>query len=258
MSDLKENSVAQSTSLSKSKFKFIIEQVGQLFFALLIVFAIRSSIVEPFKIPSGSMIPTLFVGDFIFVNKFAYNFKLPFSDLFGKAVNLVDRDPPKRGDVIVFLYPKDTGVHYIKRVIGLPGDRIRVQDKVLFINDQKMEQVEVPADVKEKTLSDVGDPRYGGDHMRMFKENLGTKEHTLFTDGNNDYTAQFDEITVPPNHLFVMGDNRDFSNDSRFWGYVPFENIAGRAEVIWLSLWVNFENPSSSTFKPGRIGTVLR
>jgi len=258
MSDLKENSVGQPTSSPKSKLKFLLEQVGQLLFALLIVFAIRSSVVEPFKIPSGSMIPTLFVGDFIFVNKFAYALKLPFSDLFGKAVNIVDRDPPKRGDVIVFLYPKDTGVHYIKRVIGLPGDRIRVQDKVLYINDQKMEQVEAPEVEKAKTLDEVGDPRYGLDHMRMLKENLVTTEHILLTDSNNDYTANFDEITVPAKQLFVMGDNRDFSNDSRFWGYVPFENIAGRAEVIWLSLWVNFENPSSSTFKPARIGTLLK
>lgn len=265
MSDLKENSAASFAASSesghsseKSKMRFFLEQAGQLILALLIVFAIRSSIVEPFKIPSGSMIPTLYVGDFIFVNKFAYSFKLPFSDFFGKAVSLVDRDPPKRGDVIVFLYPKEPTIHYIKRVVGTPGDTIELKDKILFVNGKQITETEVENDFKGNTLKDVGDARYGMEHIKMFREKLTDKDHLMMIDTNNDYTSNFGPITVPEKQLFVMGDNRDFSNDSRFWGYVPYENVAGRAELIWLSLWVNFQDPGQSTFKPGRIGTMLR
>jgi len=263
MSDLKENSLvgnppAASPNSEKSKIRFFFEQTGQLLVALLIVFAIRSSVVEPFKIPSGSMIPTLYVGDFIFVNKFAYSVKLPFSDWFGKPVNLVERAPPKRGDIIVFLYPKDESIHYIKRVIGTPGDVVELKDKILYINGQAQTETEVEPSLKEQTLKDIGDARYGMDHIKMMREKIGEKEHVMLIDANNDYTTNFGPITVPEKQLFVMGDNRDFSNDSRFWGYVPYENVAGRAEVIWLSLWVNFSEPGMSTFKPGRIGTILK
>lgn len=242
----------------KGKFRYFMEQTGQLLVALLVVFAIRSSLVEPFKIPSGSMYPTLYVGDFIFVNKFAYGFKLPFSDLFGKPKVLVDRAPPKRGDIIVFLYPRDPSVHYIKRVIGLPGDTVELKEKIIYINNQPQPATEVDAALKDSTIDDIHDERYGKDHMRMFHEQLGDKKHLMMIDLHNDYNNHFGPITVPEGHIFVMGDNRDFSNDSRFWGFVPFENIAGKAEVIWLSLWINFKDFDHSSFKPGRIGTVLK
>ena len=262
MSNHKEN-LGQNTQNSVSvteqpKWKYYASQVGQLVVALLVVFAIRSSIVEPFKIPSGSMIPTLHVGDFIFVNKFAYGFRLPFSDYFGSQIQLIKRDPPKRGDIIVFLFPKDESIHYIKRVVGVPGDTVEIRNKVIYINGAKVESSEVAPDYKTATLKNVGDNRYGDDHIKMYKEKFGEKEHEMMIDTQNEYTSDFGPITIPEERLFVMGDNRDFSNDSRFWGYVPFENVSGRAELIWLSLWINFSDPSKSSFKPSRIGTVLR
>jgi signal peptidase I len=241
----------------QSKLKYLLEQAWQLAVALLIVFAIRSAIVEPFKIPSGSMIPTLYVGDFIFVNKFAYGLKLPFSDWFGAPVNLIRRDPPKRGDIIVFLYPREPDTHYIKRVMGLPGDTLEVRNKVVFINGKAIEQVELPEAEKTELLKDIGDFRYGDSHIKAYREKIEGHEHLLLTDANNEYTQNFDPVTIPDGNLFVMGDNRDFSNDSRFWGLVPFDNISGRAEVIWLSMWFDMKDTSKNSFKPGRIGTVL-
>ncbi len=248
-----------SMPTGKSKLKYLLEQTWQLAIALLIVFAIRSSIIEPFKIPSGSMIPTLYVGDFIFVNKFAYGFKLPFSDLFGPPVTLIKRDPPLRGDVIVFLYPKEPDTHYIKRVIGLPGDTIEIRNKIVLVNGKPLPQVESTNDEKLAKLKDIGDLRYGENHMKLLREKTSEPhEHFIMTDSNNEYTTNFEALKVPERHLFVMGDNRDFSNDSRFWGFVPFDNISGRAEVIWLSMWFDMRDTDKNSFKPGRIGTVLR
>lgn len=241
----------------KTKVRYYVEQGGQLILALLIVFAIRSSLFEPFKIPSGSMIPTLYVGDFIFVNKFAYGFKVPFSEYFGDAKTMIERAPPKRGDVIVFLYPENKSVHYIKRVIALPGDKIEVKNKTVYINDKPYTEAPVEGEFKSKKLKDIGDDRYGENHMQMFKEKIDDREHLMMIDTQNEFTTNYPSRVVPEGHLFVMGDNRDFSNDSRFWGFVPFENISGRAELIWLSLWVNLKDWSKSTFKPDRIGTVL-
>jgi signal peptidase I len=252
-------SVKTPGSPGNTKARYVFEQIWQLAIALLIVFAIRSSIVEPFKIPSGSMIPTLYVGDFIFVNKFSYGLKLPFSDLFGDPVTLIHRDPPKRGDVIVFLYPKEPDTHYIKRVIGLPGDTVELRNKVVFINGQPLVQTEASEAEKDAQLKDIGDPRYGESHMRLVHEAIaGGHLHKILLDRNNDYTTNFEPVKVPENHLFVMGDNRDFSNDSRFWGFVPFENISGKAEVIWLSMWFDLKDSNKNSFKPMRIGTVLK
>ncbi len=251
------NTYAQQGGTSKLRYAF--EQAWQLAIALLIVFAIRSAVVEPFKIPSGSMIPTLYVGDFIFVNKFAYGLKLPFSDLFGAPITLIKRDAPHHGDVIVFLYPKEPDTHYIKRVIGLPGDTVEVRNKVVFINGQPLPQTEASNDEKLTQLKDIGDPRYGDSHMKLMREKIeGGHEHKILLDQNNDYTMNFEPVKIPEGHLFVMGDNRDFSNDSRFWGFVPYENISGRAEVIWLSMWFDMKDTDKNSFKPARIGTVLR
>jgi signal peptidase I len=242
---------------STSKSRYYLRQAVELACVLLVVFAIRSSIVEPFKIPSGSMIPTLYVGDFILVNKFAYGFHIPLLDYFGVKKNLVDRAPPKRGEIIVFRYPRDPSQHYIKRVIGVPGDRIELRNKIVYVNGKALAETVVDPRFQTEKLKDIGDGQYGDNHMKMSLERVDGKDHLMMTDSENATTREFGPIVVPADRLFVMGDNRDFSSDSRYWGFVPYENITGRAEAIWLSLWVNVANASENAFHPSRIGTRL-
>jgi signal peptidase I len=251
---------AGSSGSPTSKARWIIENIISLGLALLIVFMIRSSIVEAFKIPSGSMIPTLLTGDHIFVNKFAYGLKIPFSDIFSDHPTfVVKRDPPKRGDIIVFKYPKDERVYFIKRVIGTPGDTIEIKNKTLYINQQAVQRVPFEAKNTDKIYKSFDDPKYSPANLDLFTEHLDpantSNDHLVMLDKQNVGDA-FGPVTVPPEQLFVMGDNRDFSNDSRFWGFVPMNNVKGRAMVIWLSLWVNISN-GQFIFRPERIGTVL-
>ena len=204
---------------------------------ILIVFLLRSFLVEPFKIPSGSMIPTLLVGDFILVNKFAYGIRLPVAN-----VKVADVGSPARGDVMVFRYPEDPSLDYIKRVVGLPGDRIEYRDKRLRINGQP-----VPVRQIEDYLAPERLQVY-----RRYLETLGSTEHQILLEsdapayvpqvrafphaGNCNYNTTGLACTVPPGHYFVMGDNRDNSSDSRVWGFVPDRNIVGKAFFIWLNI----------------------
>jgi signal peptidase I len=240
-----------------SRFRWIVENLTSLALALLIVFMIRSSVVEAFKIPSGSMIPTLLIGDHIFVNKFAYGLKIPFSDwVTDHPIYLIKRDLPKRGDIVVFLFPKDESYHYIKRVIGVPGDRIELKNKVLYVNDKIAERQPLPMDQQEAILKTLDDPKYNPRNIEVYHEKLDQVDHLMMIDKNNFMAESFGPISVPPDSLFVMGDNRDFSNDSRFWGFVPMKNVKGKAMVIWLSLWLDFQEKQYS-FRPNRVGTVL-
>lgn len=254
--------VAQTTSgeagsQKKSKKKWLIENVTSLGLALLLVFMIRSSVIEAFKIPSGSMIPTLLIGDHIFVNKFAYGLKIPFSDLVtDHPIYVIKRDAPKRGDIIVFIYPKDESFYYIKRVIGTPGDTIEIRNKILYINGQAITREPMPGDQAEKIFQSLDDPKYSRNNLELYYENLNSTHHMMMLDKNNFLGESFGPITVPADSLFVMGDNRDFSNDSRFWGFVPMKNVKGKAMVIWLSLWISFQE-SQLAFRPSRIGTIL-
>lgn len=216
-----------------------VEWVATFFPVLLIVFVLRSFVVEPFKIPSGSMIPTLLEGDFVAVNKFVYGIRLPLIDK-----KIIDIDSPKRGEVMVFRYPADPSQNYIKRVVGLPGDRIEYLDKRLIINGEPVETV--ADDVYLHTDRLYYSPKY--------VEKLGGVEHAILNEEkeppfvrdvrdypfreNCTYTARGVGCTVPPGHYMVMGDNRDNSADSRVWGFVPDENIVGRAFFIWF----NFSN----------------
>lgn len=253
-SGTKQNTQASSRS---QRSRWLIENLISLAMALLIVFMIRSSIIEPFKIPSGSMIPTLLIGDHIFVNKFAYGFKIPFSDLItDHPIYLIKRDPPKRGDIIVFMYPKDESFYYIKRVVGVPGDTVEIRNKVLYINNQKMNQDLVGSPQSDQVFKTLDDPKYTSGNLDLYTEHLDGTDHSILLDKNNFMGEMSGPITVPPDSLFVMGDNRDFSNDSRFWGFVPMKNVKGKAVVIWLSLWVNLSD-GQFTFHPERIGTLL-
>jgi signal peptidase I len=261
MTDLSSQTSSSAASpdskANKTKKQIFWENFFSLGLALLIVFMIRSSVIEAFKIPSGSMIPTLLVGDHIFVNKFAYGFKIPFSDLvFDQAITLIPRNPPSRGDIIVFKYPKDESYYYIKRVIGVPGDIIEIRNKLLYINNEAVKRDPLSREESQKILSSLEDIRSLKPDLELFNEHINGVEHVMMINRNNFATESFEPITVPPDSLFVMGDNRDSSNDSRYWGFVPYKNVKGKALVIWLSIWLGFSD-GKYYFRPTRIGTLL-
>lgn len=213
-----------------------VEYGGSFFPVILAVFVLRSFLVEPFKIPSGSMIPTLLVGDFILVNKFTYGIRLPVINK-----KIVEFKSPQRGDVVVFRYPPDPSLDYIKRVVGLPGDQVIYRNKKLIINGQEVEQ---------KKAEDYLDPArlY---YTPRFSEALGKVQHSILVDpeapgfvqpivrfphsDNCHYNSEGVSCRVPDGHYFVMGDNRDNSQDSRFWGFVPDQNLVGKAFFIWFN-----------------------
>jgi signal peptidase I len=201
----------------------IVEYSRSLFPVLLIVLIFRSFLFEPFKIPSGSMIPTLLVGDFIVVNKFSYGVRLPVLNK-----KIISTGSPERGDVVVFRYPEDTSVNFIKRAVGLPGDKISYRDKQLYVNGEKVTRV---SEGQFKT-SEVKCTTPASDAVR-FIETLGSVDHEILQHGSRG--GSNGQWEVPEGHYFMMGDNRDRSNDSRMWGFVPEENLLGRAVGIWLN-----------------------
>ena len=210
-----------------------------LFPVILVVFLLRSFLFEPFKIPSGSMIPTLLVGDLILVNKYDYGIRLPVVNK--KIIPIGD---PKRGDVMVFRYPIDPSVDYIKRVVGVPGDEVAYLNKRLTINGEPVAEQPLPDFYDDESL------RY----MQQLQETLGGVTHNILNDKarppgvmpfesfplkeNCRYSAEGVTCKVPAGQYFMMGDNRDNSQDSRYWGFVPDENIVGKAFFVWM----NFSN----------------
>jgi len=214
--------------LKKEKESFLIEYSKSFFPVLLVVFVIRSFIVEPFKIPSGSMMPTLISGDFIAVNKFTYGIRLP---VWNKT--LISLGSPKRGDVFVFHYPKKPSIDYIKRVVGLPGDEIKYINKKLVVNGQPLK-----LNFKGKYNYEANDGQIMG--ALEFEELLVDSTHSILT---HDIPSENYQFNVPEGHYLAMGDNRDNSSDSRVWGFVPEKLLVGKAFVIWLNL-----------SEPGRIG----
>ena len=199
----------------------LVEYSRSLFPVILIVLILRSFLIEPFRIPSGSMMPTLLDGDFILVNKFSYGIRLPVIN-----TKIIDIGKPKRGDVAVFRYPKDPRIDYIKRIIGLPGDRIVYFNKKIYVNGTLFEQT----DKGPYDAAGVGITMAGAIHL---SEDIFGEQHDLLID--NDKPILNMEYTVPDGQYFVMGDNRDNSNDSRFWGTVPEANMVGRAFMIWMN-----------------------
>ncbi len=188
---------------------------------LLIVLVLRSFVAEPFRIPSGSMMPTLLVGDFILVNKFSYGVRLPVT-----RTVILDTGRPERGDVVVFKYPRNPAEDYIKRVVGLPGDLIEFRDRTLFVNGEPQ------ALEKLGPYDGVGSGRMMTGAMR-FRESLGEVPHEILMREN--VAGLSGSVRVPEGHYFMVGDNRDNSNDSRMWGFVPEELLVGRALFIWLN-----------------------
>ncbi|SOB76397.1 signal peptidase I [Marinobacter sp. LV10R510-11A] len=212
------------------KEPYLVDLSRSFFPVLAVVLVLRSFLVEPFQIPSGSMLPTLEVGDFILVNKYAYGLRLPVI-----GTKILDVGDPERGDVMVFRYPVDGETNYIKRVIGLPGDTVRYRDKKLFINDQIIESefvVRLPP-------------------VEVRREDLGAIEHDIFHTMGRSGVAGEGEWQIPEGEYFMMGDNRDNSNDSRYWGTVPDELIVGKAFAIWMH-WTSIT--SLPSFK--RVGGI--
>ncbi|KVZ17975.1 signal peptidase I [Burkholderia stagnalis] len=233
-----ENALQTRSKLRDEKLRqpWWLEYTASFFPVILAVFVVRSFVVEPFKIPSGSMVPTLLVGDFILVNKFDYGLRMPVTN-----TKLTQGRALERGDVVVFRYPKDESVDYIKRVIGLPGDTVAYQDKQLTINGKP---------VPETALPDYFDDERQN-YAKQFEESLDGRKNAIlnnqavppFVMGAYDYPYR-DNCTynsrgvickVPAGHYFMMGDNRDNSADSRYWGFVPDKNIVGRAFFIWMN-----------------------
>ncbi len=198
-----------------------IEYCKSFFPVILAVLMLRSFLVEPFRIPSGSMMPTLLVGDFILVNKFTYGIRLPVLN-----TKVIEVDEPERGDVVVFRYPKDPSVDYIKRVVGLPGDTVRYANKVVYVNGKPAGQV--PAGVYLGKGSGVS---MSGASKR--REQLGDLQHDILVMPRTPGIEG--EYVVGKGEYFVMGDNRDNSNDSRYWGTVPEGNLVGKAFRIWMN-----------------------
>ncbi len=218
----------QAPGSVEPKEPLVVEYAKSFFPIILAVLVLRSFVIEPFRIPSGSMLPTLLVGDFILVNKYAYGLRLPVLN-----TRIVELGSPQRGDVMVFRYPEDPSVDYIKRVVGLPGDRVSYVNKTIYVNDERIDQQSDGNSDLARCRAFV-DGRIVQTASQRRLETLGEVQHAILAcPGGNGIRPDF---TVPAGHYFVMGDNRDNSNDSRFWGTVPEENLVGKAFMIWLNV----------------------
>ena len=236
-----ENAPQTRSRLREEKLRqpWWLEYTASFFPVILVVFLVRSFVVEPFKIPSGSMVPTLLVGDFILVNKYDYGLRLPIVN-----TKVTAGQPLARGDVVVFRYPKDESVDYIKRVIGLPGDVVAYEDKKLTINGQPVPETPLPDYFDEERIG----------YAKQFEESFGSRKNAILNNpavppfvigaedypyrNNCSYNSRGVVCKVPAGHYFMMGDNRDNSADSRYWGFVPDANVVGRAFFVWM----NFSN----------------
>ena len=221
------------------KLPLIVEYAKSFFPVFFIVLILRSFIFEPFKIPSGSMMPTLLIGDFILVNKFDYGIRLPVIHS-----KIIENKTPERGDIVVFRYPVDGKTPFIKRIIGLPGDKVVYYNKTIFINDIAVEQ-----ELNGRYIASGSGSMMDGASLR--KEDLLGLEHDILispTRGSKEL-----ETIVPEGHYFVLGDNRDNSKDSRYWGFVPDENLVGRAFMIWMN-W----DGKNGGIEFDRIGTMIK
>ncbi|RVU84087.1 signal peptidase I [Leucothrix sargassi] len=213
---------------------------------LLVVVFLRSFIIEPFRIPSGSMIPTLEIGDFVVVKKYAYGVKLPVINK-----KILDTGEPSRGDVVVFRYPLDPSINYIKRLVGMPGDHIQwTSDKKLLVNGELIPQKSLDAYPYTGSLG----AKYDVPHVtETLPSEDSTREYNIILASKNPANGP-GEWVVPEGQYFMMGDNRDNSNDSRFWGFVPEKYLVGEASMVWLH-W-NWQ-PGGDGFQFSRIGTSL-
>ncbi|NQZ22215.1 MAG: signal peptidase I [Colwellia sp.] len=254
--DLSDDVAAKLTEPSAA-----VDTAVQIFPVIAFVLILRSFLWEPFQIPSGSMMPTLLDGDFILVNKFNYGLRDPVARNKFFDVNL-----PERGDVVVFKYPRDPKIDYIKRVIGLPGDRIIYRNKSIYIKPACQESDEKCPDFKQvvQTLKKESESPDGSYGLSRYSSKMPNKTHDILIDNQilprtqhyfQQQGSQRDEFVVPAGHYYVMGDNRDNSLDGRFWGFVPEENLVGEAVAIWMSF--DFDRDENSVL-PKWIPTNVR
>jgi signal peptidase I len=199
----------------------IIELSRSFFPIFFVVLLLRSFLIEPFRIPSGSLEPTLLVGDFLAVNKFAYGFRLPVIEK-----KIISVSNPKNGDIAVFRWPADPSYDYIKRVIGVPGDKVSYHNKILTVNGKEM----------KLTFLEYTTDESSGKAVAQYRENLNGVIHDIFV--RPDVPAIDFDLQVPPGNYFMMGDNRDDSADSRYWGFVADKYLRGKAFIVWMS-WNN-------------------
>jgi signal peptidase I len=226
----------------------LVEYARSFFPVILIVLLLRSFLVEPFRIPSGSMMPTLLVGDFILVNKFAYGLRWPVLD-----TKFIKIGEPHRGDVVVFRFPNEPSVDYIKRIIGLPGDRIFYRDKTIYVNGKPVPHM--PVGVYKGVGAGAGQTGYA----EALEDIGGVKHDILLNPLAPDLPPgceilAFGPVKIPPGSYFAMGDNRDNSNDSRCWGFVPEANLVGKAFMIWMN-WDSGRKGFPIDWS--RIGTII-
>lgn len=210
------------------KEPIIVENAKSFFWVLLIVWVIRSFIIQPYRVPTGSLQPTVKPGDFLLVNQYAYGLHFPVSNY--KFVNIAE---PKRGDIVLFYAPPDPSTVFVKRLIGLPGDRIEYRNKILYVNGKEMPQTFI-----EKEMDD--EPAIGNlpeEHIpvEVKEENLEGIKHRIFVASETPGLSGSFDVTVPAGHYFMMGDNRDNSDDSRMWGFVPERYLIGKAMLVWMS-----------------------
>lgn len=223
----------------------LLGQIASLFPIILFVFLFRSFFIEPFRIPSGSMMPTLLSGDFIAVTKWSYGIRDPLTNK-----TLIETGKPERGDVVVFKYPEDTNVDYIKRVVGVPGDEVIYRNKKIYLRKAcTAERCDSPVGLEVEEIGTYSEESFGfAEDYILFKEKLGKANHEAMINPRAPEFLQYyyrqpgttlGSWVVPEGHYFVMGDNRDNSRDSRFWGFVPEEYLIGKTVGIWLSLEFN-------------------
>ncbi len=222
----------QSRVAEEAREPVLVEYAKSFFPVLLVVFVVRSFLVEPFQIPSSSMVPTLEVGDYILVNKYTYGIRLPVVRTKVLALN-----NPQRGDVVVFFPPHMNETYFIKRVVGLPGDSVEYRNKQIFVNGTRVEREPVLGQITQSARNIVG------------RESLGESEYLMQVD--NQRSAGDFSVVVRPEHYFMMGDNRDNSSDSRVWGQVPEKDIVGKAFAIWMHWDTLLSIPSFS-----RVGAI--